>query len=195
MPRPRYNPPAVTQALQDIETLGWWNLLLGRIPTSLAPLQTNYMETRDTKGNGKTWTSAFITQLWKISFEMWEHRNNAVHGEKLTQVQQAELEGLRQQVRDQFAQGPEGMVEAERYQLDDEHKEWALSLSITKTKLWLESITLSREAFQAQSLARNHATVRQQQLLGNWLQTANTTPAMNQNNNNTNNDTNNNAQQ
>ena len=76
----------------------------------MATAQSEHLLFLKKEGDGQVWLSKLITQIWDISFHMWEHRNKAEHGDQLTPTQQAELNKLRQEVKEQFAQGPDHLM-------------------------------------------------------------------------------------
>ena len=42
-------------------------------------LQQQYYHTQSSRRSGKLWMSKIIRKLWKIAWQLWTHRNQALH--------------------------------------------------------------------------------------------------------------------
>jgi hypothetical protein len=100
-----YSQPIVNRAIKDQEKIGWWQFLLGIVSKSMTTAQTQYLKIHKPQRKPESWIKCLLTQTWEISFAMWEHRNQALHGNALTPTQELELEALRQQVTEEFSKG------------------------------------------------------------------------------------------
>ena len=161
--------PHLSQAIQEQNVIGWWGFLLGRLSKKFALVQDAHLRLHGKKQSGQSWINKLITEVWEVSFAMWEHRNDLLHGDTLTPTQCTELEMLRLQVREEFAKGPDTLLQQDRWRLDLDYREWALEQPIDKTKRWLESLCLSREHFQQIQQQQMNQLAQQQQLMQNWL--------------------------
>jgi hypothetical protein len=165
-----YSQPIVNKAIKDQDKIGWWQFLLGRVSKSMTTAQAQYLKIHKPQRKSESWIKGLLTQTWEISFAMWEHRNHALHGDALTPTQELELEALRQQVIEEFTKGATTVQSNLRWMLNQDHKEWAMTQSIPKTKRWLETITLSRKAQVIFRNQLNTTLARQQQRMREWLQ-------------------------
>ena len=75
----RSNRQELRAALEEQDSIGWFNFLLGRISSKLTVLQDSHFKTIGGTNTGLRWTTALIKKLWDISWDMWEHRNGIAH--------------------------------------------------------------------------------------------------------------------
>jgi hypothetical protein len=165
--------PAVTQAIRDQDRIGWWGFLLGRISTSFTLAQDHHFQRTRSRKKASAWTPKLLQQIWDLTFSMWEHRNNALHGNVLTPAKVAELHRLRQKVQDEFSAGKDTLLIPDQWRLREFNREFALSLSILKTQRWLTSVDLSRQAYAAFEATLHQSFSAQRAHLRRWLDTAN----------------------
>jgi len=159
----------VFRAIRDQDKLGWWFFLLGRIPKSITRAQQYYIQQHHPRRSIDTWSRQFLAQVWDVSFLMWEHRNNAVHGEELTPTKTRKLEVRRQAIRLQFTMDPTTVLPSDRWRLKPDAKDWALNLSYDRTKIWLEHIELSRVAYTQKQQQFTNEQTQHRARLRNWL--------------------------
>ena len=169
--------PAVNQAIRDQDRIGWWSFLLGRLPKSFTLAQEQHFQLTRSRKKATAWTPKLLQQIWDLTFSMWEHRNNALHGTVLTQAKSEELQRLRQKVQDEFSIGKDTLLVPDQWRLKESNREFALSLSILKTQQWLTSVDLSRQAYAAFQATLHKSFSAQKAALRRWLDTAN--PAQN----------------
>ena len=96
---------------------------------------------------------------------MWEHRNLALHGEKLTPTQQQELSNLRLQIQAEFVKGRTGLPTSDHWRVHPDEQTKTLTMTLDRTQRWMESIKLAREAYQRTVGPQDRALARQQQLM------------------------------
>lgn len=85
---------AVRSVAEDIDWIGWVDLLHGRIPTSLRHFQQGYCASNNSRMNGADWAKAFVTKLLEISHGQWVYRNFSLHNKvkgHLALTEQAEV--------------------------------------------------------------------------------------------------------
>jgi hypothetical protein len=70
--------PTIGQALLSQDTIGWTNLLYGRMSGFWQDAQQEWLVQRHTlwKPSASWWMSRTMRALWEISWEMWMHRNH-----------------------------------------------------------------------------------------------------------------------
>ena len=84
--------------------INWENLLRGRLSTKWRTLQQAYYERIRSPRKAANWVSGLIVQLWKVSFDLWENRNDILHNSEAS----ARLKGLDdidEQIREQYQRG------------------------------------------------------------------------------------------
>ena len=131
--------------------------------------QEFYIAQKHPNRNVVTWSRQFLAQVWDISFTMWEHRNQALHGDTLTPTKARELEVWRQQIRHQFTTDPTTLLPADKWRLKAESKDWALNLSYDRSKTWVEHAQLSREAYFKEQKKFTSVQTQHRARLRNWL--------------------------
>jgi len=171
-PSPVISTPWVRRAIQDQDNIGWWQFLLGRIAKSMTTAHTHHLRIVRPRHRPETWTPAFITQIWEVSYAMWDQRNGTLHGDELTPTQLSALGLLRRQVKAEFTKGCVAMLQEHQWMLNENVQAHAMTQSFPRTQRWLDTIRLSRKAYQARSTPVNDL-VRLQQAMREWLHPAN----------------------
>lgn len=85
--------PALNVVADDIDLIGWTEMLHGRIPISLTQFQQGYCASINSRMTGQDWARAFVAHLLQISHGQWMYRNFSLHSKvrghlKLTQQEQ-----------------------------------------------------------------------------------------------------------
>jgi hypothetical protein len=81
--QPRTYPSAFRQLIQDQNDTGWRQIFNGRISNEWQRLQNEHLRRHEIKTitlTGQSWSTAMIVTIWNEFFEIWEQRNNLVHG-------------------------------------------------------------------------------------------------------------------
>jgi hypothetical protein len=71
--------PRLSNWAMELDTLGWDNLLEGRIGREILPLQMQYMKQQDSPRHIKSWMVEFIHRLLGITHKQWIYRNTRTH--------------------------------------------------------------------------------------------------------------------
>lgn len=70
----------VYEAYQEQASLGWDNVLKGRLSTAWSIAQNQYATERGIdSGTGRSWIERTILTLWTYSLELWDNRNKQAH--------------------------------------------------------------------------------------------------------------------
>jgi hypothetical protein len=96
---------AATQMVIDQNAIGWLGILEGILGKHWGEEQTLYKEQDNLATSGQKWAHLVIRRLWKIAWELWQHRNKEAHKND-TSIQ---LENLLQQVRQEMERGTQGI--------------------------------------------------------------------------------------
>ena len=67
--------PGLAQALVQQDLIGWTSAIEGRWGTLWAPLQDAYYKFLNCRRSGRRWLIALIERMWKVSWDLWDHRN------------------------------------------------------------------------------------------------------------------------
>ena len=68
-------PPEISQIIKNQRKIGWYSFLMGFIDLEWKAIQQRYLETLQKRTMGKCWATTLIQKLFKVSWDMWEHRN------------------------------------------------------------------------------------------------------------------------
>ena len=158
--------PEFTSAIEEQDSIGWWNFLLGRVSTKFATLQEAYYISLGSDRGGRTWLSALIRESADISFHMWEHRNNILHN-TMTPRDQAILETLRQQIKDEFAKGLSTLLQSDQHWLQDKPR--LLEMDLPDTRKWLLTLTLARQAHRDHFDKQRASLNKSRAFMERWL--------------------------
>ena len=72
-------PSKVQECLNAQTHLGWTGFLEGLLTTDWAVCQQEYFQRIGSKRTGHRWAVGLSKQIWKLVFEMWQHRNHCLH--------------------------------------------------------------------------------------------------------------------
>jgi len=167
----------VQQAIAEQDKIGWWNFLLGRVSKKFANIQQRHYLSLGSRRSGSVWVRKLVTELWQILWTMWEHRNHIQHN-TLTPRKEQLLNRLRQEIREQFAQGTNGLPKRDHHYLEAKNKEWALTQDLETTTTWLAAVAHSREAKLVSSQCAAAGLARQKKFITNWLHRKPNNPAI-----------------
>jgi hypothetical protein len=90
-------PPSLHKLISDQNSIGWNQLFRGRMVNEWATLQQSSLVDNGVQTpslSGRSWVATVVTTLWTRFFELWESRNQIVHGVNIldsTAIQKATL--------------------------------------------------------------------------------------------------------
>jgi hypothetical protein len=76
--------------MESQSTIGWRNLICGRISVEWAHIQDLYITADQFDGryySGDTWTVKVIQHIWHALHTLWQLRNETLHGDNFTEKQ------------------------------------------------------------------------------------------------------------
>jgi hypothetical protein len=68
--------PGLAEALTQQDLIGWDSAIEGRWGTLWAPLQGTFYKFLHSRRSGRRWLTALIDRIWKIAWDLWDHRNS-----------------------------------------------------------------------------------------------------------------------
>ena len=77
------------------DEIGWESTFTGCWAIGWAEKQEQYFKSKSRMKTGQRWLAELIKKLWKVSWDMWEHRNNILFDEKqslLRELQEQEID-------------------------------------------------------------------------------------------------------
>ena len=147
-------------ATEEQYAIGWYQFLLGRITHLFADAQTAHYKHIHSQKKGSTWAKNLIKEVWKITWHMWDNRNENLHT-KTTPQKQREREQLLLQVEEQFEMGTADLAPHDHNKLRDKIK--IIALPTPDLKLWIKSMELARDTVAREETRRANALRTQQE--------------------------------
>lgn len=89
------------QCIQDQTDIGWDNLLLGRLPKSIASYIDRTLQQRGVEkwqNSGERWTQRFIQNIWETFLRLWRNRNTLIYDDQTKNKHELLREKLKLQV-------------------------------------------------------------------------------------------------
>jgi hypothetical protein len=132
--------------LETQSKIGWNGIMEGCLGEEWKMEQELFFKENAIKKSGERWAQLVIRKLWKIAWEIWQHRNKRSH----LQDEQYELERVRSQVSDEIIKGFEEICE-DKYLFSDSELEkvQGAGCSMAYAKAWLRNIRIRREKAQS----------------------------------------------
>jgi hypothetical protein len=162
----------IRRALMEQESIGWFQFVLGMHTSRFAEIQHQYYISLDKKYTGRRWTTALITKLWDVSWDMWKLRNDVLKKEPhelftIEATNQADAT-----IDAEFHEGPRRLICRDKHLLRG--KKEIKEKTLEQKHLWIETVRLAREAWEAKDAdRRSKAAQRDMQqertLMTSWL--------------------------
>jgi hypothetical protein len=71
--------PSLWKLLSLQDTIGARQFFEGWVHKEWEVIQTKYLNEISSRRSGKRWTSALISKMWDVAWDLWEHRNAVYH--------------------------------------------------------------------------------------------------------------------
>jgi hypothetical protein len=143
---------AITQAYHEqTQTLGWDNLLRGRISKLWGRAYKLSNQISNTQ-NSSGWTKQLIHLLWKYTLSLWECRNSILHGKNVEEAEMREKEALKQQISEayeDYAKDPFSIPSHLRSLFTARSLNQRLKQDMDSLKCWLRSVYEAKATQQA----------------------------------------------
>ncbi len=154
---PYFGRDRLAAAYDDQRRIGWGCFLEGSIAHTWLPVQAAYLSSLGSRKTAKTWASGLVRQLWKVAFQMWQHRNTWQHDEANPENRRQHLE-LDHQMESAFRQGTTSVLKEHQHlflmTLADRQQ-----LPLSEKVAWLEFVQLAQRRYRAH-IGRQHETRR-----------------------------------
>ncbi len=141
---------------------------MGRLSDCWAPLQQQFYMSLGKKTTGRSWAVSMIVQLWQLSWNQWDNRNdidkNTLHPEK-----QARLEILNDRIRVEYELGPANMLNYDRQFFRHPLSTTLQKKNETQKQQWLESVYHARRRTDVLQQQSRDALYRERNLMETWL--------------------------
>ena len=74
-----YDQWGTQHAVREQDSIGWYQLLLGRIAKKWSDAQQRYIDSLQKKNTGRRWAISLVQKALEVSWDMWEQRNDIKH--------------------------------------------------------------------------------------------------------------------
>ena len=109
---------AILRLADQLDTIGWDNLMFGMIGSLLRPFQRNHLITSTSMLTPDDWTKQFITKVLHITHGQWIYRNVSRHHSKHGLLKDLERQSLLQEIEQYLSVSPEDVPEDSRFLLE-----------------------------------------------------------------------------
>jgi hypothetical protein len=100
-------------AVREQDTIGWYQLLLGRIARKWSDSQQRYIDSLQKKNTGRRWAISVIQKALDVAWDMWEQRNDIKHN-TLHPRRAAEVARIAAQLQLLYRKGCAGLLPHDR---------------------------------------------------------------------------------
>lgn len=149
--------PALQEVSNDIDMIGWTDLLHGRIPISLRAYQQSYCASINSRMNGQDWAKALITKLLNVSHSQWMYRNFSLHSKSKGHLNLAHQADVLTEIAQLSECNPEDVPVESRFLLEVE----IINLdtkSNTHQEYWISAMKAALKAGRRSCNARRHTS-------------------------------------
>ena len=154
-------------AIQEQDQIGWWNFMLGRVSKKITSLQDQYYDRINSKFTGATWTRRLIKEIWKVSWNMWEQRNDRLHKGDTPENTRIVLR-LHREIQEELAKGRSGLQKKDRHLIGPDTKDWIFAETIPVMEEWLGAVRTSRRIETDNQVARERQLDLQREFIRNF---------------------------
>ena len=136
---------AVREIAEDIDQIGWIDILHGRIPISLRHFQQGYCASINSRMNGADWAKAFVTKLLEISHGQWLYRNFSLHNKVKGHLALTEQAAVLSEIATLACSKPEDVPPISRFLLELEVGRLDAQ-SLAQQKYWVTAMKAALKA-------------------------------------------------
>jgi hypothetical protein len=99
--------------VREQDTVGWYQLLLGRIARKRSDSQQRHIDSLQKKSTGRRWAISVIQKALDVAWDMWEQRNDIKHN-TLHPRRAAEVARIAAQLQLFYRKGSAGLLSHDR---------------------------------------------------------------------------------
>jgi hypothetical protein len=150
-------PPSIgnSMAAKEQHRIGWRSMLEGRIGQAWHDNQRRYLTEQGSQKSPAKWTKSLISELINLSWQLWLHRNDALHRVDQTLADEA----IDAAVRKEAERGLEGCIDTRLAHLLNEDIGTILERSTQSKRDWLSGIRACRTRHARESANRRNPRV------------------------------------
>jgi len=139
--------PHLSRWAMEVDTLGWDNLVEGRIGYTLLDIQARLLKEKGSFRHIKAWATELIQHLLGLSHRQWIYRNARTHIRVLEGKSESEHDSIIEQVGKLLLTDPETLLPQHRCLLDIDFEQLG-SGTTANQQYWLAKLESAISAFQ-----------------------------------------------
>ena len=147
--------------------LGWENFVLGRWSKTWQQVQRNYYNSISCKRSPRRWTVAMICKMIGICWDMWDYRNELIHG-KGGFYARAHNQSLDSNIRKEFWTGGRDLLLSDKYLFFKYNLPNLINYNMNQKQDWLRQVRKARAALNATPIEIIVVEKRYTQSTLNW---------------------------
>jgi hypothetical protein len=120
--------------------IGWYQLYKGRIARAMIQFMEKHYRTLNVdakKYTGERWGKMLITNIWNMVLQLWEKRNEVIHGKTIHDTQNTERQRLQHRVQ-KFFEMRESLVSSDREKIFYKDMDEIIKEDTRYIKAWLK---------------------------------------------------------
>ena len=161
-------PLPLIQAAQNQASIGWDNMLFGRLATTWMDLQEAHLRTTRSRRSSERWAADMSYRLLQLSHGLWMARNRFLHERDEQGLLLKEGQSLHEAITERYGRGRRALLPGDHILLDDRSLDTILALPPTDKYTWLAAITLAHRIARTTRRTENG---RMRTGLVNWMTT------------------------
>jgi hypothetical protein len=135
------------QELQDAQDeIGCDKFMFGNISILWKEIKARYFREIVKHNSGLRWTSALIQNIWQVTWDQWEHKNEILHNSE-DLVTQAESVMIASRVQMELETVIQGLLQGDRYLFDDHRVAKSAKWTVYSQVSWLYNVSESIQAY------------------------------------------------
>ena len=138
-------PPAMAEVAAGFDTIGWVDIMHGRLPLALLRYQTTYCRSVHSRMTGKDWMRQFTTRILNISHAQWAYRNFSLHNKSQGYLRQAHQADVLTEIASLSERRPEDVPEGSRFLLEVDMVNLD-SASLAQQEYWIAAMKAALSA-------------------------------------------------
>lgn len=135
----------LAEAILHQTTLGWHQLMLGRIATDWGNVQSDYTTPSSPYMTNSLWRKQLILSIWDLSWKLWDNRNDILHSQE-SLVEAYDMKKVNALIRSEWRAGPGELDPIDRAQFQSLSLPSLLSKTSEDRRNWLRYIQTARAA-------------------------------------------------
>ena len=138
----------IRDAMKDQEKIGWTNFFLGRWSPKWQVIQAKHYKRISSKKSPRRWAAAVIHRLFLVAWDMWQYRNNRLHGKAGTKTLARHLR-YDTRIEEEMIAGFAELPPHSRHLIRNRTLFSLKNMELHLKKHWLESVRLARKEYAA----------------------------------------------